>query len=293
MDQKSAYKKQSLLSGFQFFSEVINFVIIAISAYTSRSLIMWQDLINSSGNTMRTGLTAAFAKKMTKDLRYKYNYGIGKAEAMISLSCDLFVMVGLLATLVFSVLELLTPKEVSNTLFWAIGIKLVCVICDMPMVYFQYKIKKENNNRVSNSGFFATLGAMIFDVAAFVSVTVVYFTKGVAGAQYLSPIFSILIALYLIFICTRNIKNSVSELTDKTLPEPEQMKILKVLTTHVDKFESFGEIKTRYNGVNVCIDISISFSDDTTFQHVRELRERLQGELSEKIENCVVTITVE
>lgn len=293
MDQKRTYKKQSFLSGFQFFSEVINFVIIAVSAYTSGSLIMWQDLINSAGNTMRTGLTAAFARKMTKDLRYKYNYGIGKAEAMISLSCDLFVMVGLLATLVFSVIELFTPKEVSNALVFAIGIKLVCVICDMPMVYFQYKIKKENNNRVSNSGFYATLGAMIFDVAAFVSVTVVYLTKGFAGAQYLSPIFSILIAIYLIVVCFKNIKNSVSELTDKTLPESEQMKIIKVLTAHIDEFEEFSEIKTRYNGTTVCIDISISFSDGTLFGQVKDLRARLQEELSEKIENCVVTITVE
>lgn len=293
MDQKSTYKKQSFLSGVQFLSELVNFVVIAISAYTSGSLIMWQDLINSSGNTMRTGLTTAFSRKMTKDLRYKYNYGIGKAEAMISLSCDLFVMVGLLATLVFSVIELFTPKEVNNALVWAIGIKLVCVLFDIPMVYLQYKIKKENNNKVSNSGFYATLGATIFDFAAFVSVTIVYLTKGFAGAQYLSPIFAIIIALYLIVICLRNIKNSVSELTDKTLPEKEQLKIIKVVTTHINEFEEFHEIKTRYNGTTVCIDISISFSDNTLFGQVKDLRARLQEELSEQIENCVVTITVE
>lgn len=292
-EQKSTYKKQTFLSLFQFSSEVVNFVIIAISAFTTQSLIMWQDLINSSGNTMRTGLTAAFSKKMTKDLRFEYNYGIGKAEAMISLFCDCFVFIGLVATFIFSIIELFTPKEASNTLIWAVGIKLVCVICDLPMVYFQYKIKKENNNRVANSGFIATVGAMVFDVAAFVSLAIVYFTRDLPGAQYVSPVLSILIAIYLLVTCTKHIIESISELTDKTLPEEEQMKILKVLTHNVDKFENFGNIKTRYNGMSVCVDICISFSAETQFSDIKALRDKLQEELSKVIEGCIVTIMIE
>ena len=39
--------------------------------------------------------------------------------------------------------------------------------------YFQYKIKKENSNRVSDSNMIATFGAFLFDVAAFLSLLTV------------------------------------------------------------------------------------------------------------------------
>ena len=246
-NNKASYKKQTFLSLFQFGSEVINFLVIAISAFMSKSLIMWMDLINSSGNTMRTGFTAVFAKKMTKDLRFRYNYGTDKAEALMSLFCDCFVFIGLAATLIFSVLELFTPRPLNNHILVAVGIKLVCVICDIPMVVLQYKIKKENNGQVADSNFVANIASLLFDVAAFISLGVVWLTRGLPIARYVSPTLSIIIAIFLLFVCIKHILASVSDLTDKALPEDEQIKILKIIMKNVDDFEAFGSIKTRHN----------------------------------------------
>ncbi|MGN1095871.1 MAG: cation diffusion facilitator family transporter [Eubacteriales bacterium] len=293
MDQQTTYKKQSQLSSFQFFTEIMNFIIIAASAIMSGSLIVWMDLINSAGNTLRTGLMARFSRKMTKDVHFQYNYGIGKAEAMLSLFCDCFVFIGLITTFVFSILEIISPKEQSQLLIYVIGIKVICVICDTPMVYFQYKIKKANNNRVANSGLIASIGSLLFDAAALVSLIIVWLTRGTVISQYLSPIFAMLIAIYLIITCVKHMYESISELTDKTLPEEEQMKILKSITKHQHKFDEFRNVKTRYNGTSVCIDLCIGFADETDYRHIKELRDEMQKDLSEVIENCVVTIVIE
>lgn len=293
--QQTTYKKQTFLSGFQFFTEIINLVIVIVSAFTTKSLIIFMDVINSVGNTLRTGLMAAFSKKMTKNRKYEYNYGIGKAEAMIAFFCNCFVFIGLVVTLVFSVIEIVRPREQEDALLWGIIFKAFCVIFDIPMLIGQYKIKKSNNNRVASSGFIAVMGAFIFDAAALVSICIIYFTRNLSYAfvDYISPVLSILIALFLLVLCLKQLVSSISELTDKTLPEKEQLKILKVLSQNYDKFEGFDNVKTRYNGTVICIDVSITFSEDTKFKDIQLLREDLQRQLKEVIDECVVTIVVE
>jgi len=259
----------------------------------SKSLIMWMDLINSSGNTMRTGLTAFFSRRMTKNMRDRYNYGIDKVEAMVSLFCDCFVFIGLIATLMFSVIELFAPRPQNNHLIIAVGIKLICVICDTPMLYFQYKIKKENNNRVADSNMVATLGAFLFDVAAFMSLLTVWLTRGLPLARYVSPILSIIIALALLCFCVKHIIESISDLTDKALPEHDQMKIFKIIAKNMDNVDKIETIKTRHNGMSVCVDISFNFDDEQPYVEIKELKNKLQRALEKEMEGCTLTILIE
>lgn len=292
-EKQSTYKKQTFLSSFQFSTEVINLIIVIVTAIKSKSLIIWLDLINSLGNTLRTGLMSVFSKKMMKNRKYEYNYGIGKAEAMIAFFCNCFVFVGLIATFGLSIFKLFRPEPAEDSLLWAIIFKFFCVFFDTPILIAQYKIKKRDNNKVANSGFMGALASLLFDAVAFISVLVVFITRDMPGCEYISPILSILIAIFLLIICIRQIIRSIVELTDKTLPEEEQLKILKVLSQNYDKFEAFDNVKTRYNGNLICVDVSISFSNETQFSEIKELRENLQKQLNEVIDDCVVTIVVE
>jgi divalent metal cation (Fe/Co/Zn/Cd) transporter len=54
------------------------------------------DLLDSLGNILRAAMVTLLSKKLTRDLRYEYNYGIGKIEAIVSLICDGIVFVGLI-----------------------------------------------------------------------------------------------------------------------------------------------------------------------------------------------------
>lgn len=110
----------------------------------------------------------------------------------------------------------------------------------------------------------------------------IYFT----GTQYF-------IAVYLFIMCIKHVRKAISELSDKTLPETEQMKILKVITKHDDEYSSFGSIKSRYNGAEVIIDISMSFSQSTTYSEIAALQKAMQEELSGEIENCHISIVID
>ena len=71
------------------------------------------------------------------------------------------------------------------------------------------------------------------------------------------------------------------------------MEILKVLTMHDDEYSSLGSIKSRYNGTEVIIDISMSFSNSTTFSEIAALQKAMQEELSGEIENSHIAIVID
>ena len=80
MNNQSGYEKQQNLAFAQLLSEAPAFIVTLISAIVSNTMILFVDLIDSLGNLLRTAIVTILSKKLTKDLRFEYNYGIGKIE---------------------------------------------------------------------------------------------------------------------------------------------------------------------------------------------------------------------
>lgn len=293
MEQQSVYKKQQKLTGVQFLMELPNFAAVTVSAIISHSLLVWLDFIDSLGNVMSECLVVILSRKISRDLRYEYNYGVGKIEAMTALFCESIKLCGLLLVMGFSVSQFFSPDKPSDFLLYVVLLKVVNVIFDALFLKEQTKIKKECDTYITQSEYIASVSAFLFDSAALVSLLCVWLMRNNVVSWYISPVLSILIAVYMFIICVKHVRQAISELSDKTLPETEQMKILKVITKHDDEYSSFGSIKSRYNGTEVIIDISMSFSQSTTYSEIAALQKAMQEELSGEIENCHISIVID
>ena len=109
---------------------------------------------------------------------------------------------------------------------------------------------------------------------------------------YISPFVSVFVAVYLMIGCIKRIKTSLNELTDKTLPEEQQMEILKVLTRHYNSYSQVYSIDSRKIGEITRIDISLDFENDTRVEDVINLQKQMQDELETKFGNCTINILV-
>jgi divalent metal cation (Fe/Co/Zn/Cd) transporter len=90
----------------------------------------------------------------------------------------------------------------------------------------------------------------------------------------------------------KRIKTALSELTDKTLPEEQQMKILNTLTKHYNSYSQFYSIGSRKSGEVTMVDIHLSFEEDARVEDVADLQKQMQEELNSQLGNCVVNIIV-
>ena len=293
MSNKTGYKQQQNLSIAQLLAELPSFVAVLGSAILSRNLLVYIDLLDSSMYLVSLVLIVILSRKLTKDLRYKYNYGVGKIEAIASMLCDSMGFFGLLITLGFSVQAIISPEQPSDFVIAVVGLKVINVGFDTAFFVKQRKITKIHHSAISKSNYAEALSALLFDSVALVSLFVMWLLRENPIGGYIAPVVSIFVAIYLMFGYVKRIRQALTELTDKTLPEEDQMKILNILTRHYDSYSQFHSINSHKSGDVTRIDIHISFEKNTTFEKILTLKKQMQDEFDRQFGNCIVNIIVE
>mgnify|MGYP006321296685 FL=1 len=292
MSNKSGYKQQQNLSIAQLLAELPSFVAVLVSAILSRNLLVYVDLLDSSMYLISLVLIVLLSKKLTKDLRYEYNYGVGKIEAIASLLCDGMGCFGLLITLGFSVQAIIFPEQPSDLVIAVVGLKVINVSFDTAIFVKQRKITKIHSSAISNANYAEALSALLFDSVALVSLFVMWLLRNNPIGGYISPVVSIFVAIYLMFGYVKRIRQALTELTDKTLPEEEQMKILSILTRHYDSYSQVHSVNSHKSGDCIRIDMHLSFERNTSFEEILTLKKQMQDELDSQFGNCIVNIIV-
>ena len=292
MSDKDGYKKQKNLSFVQFLAETPSFIAVLVSAILSKTILVFVDLLDSLGNVLRTAMVTILSKKLSKDLRFEYNYGVGKIEAIAALICDGIVFFGLLVTLGISIYSIIFPEPPSDLVIAVVGLKVINVSFDTAFFVKQRKILKTHRSAISETNYAAALAALLFDSVTLVSLLVMWLLRNNPVGGYISPVISIFVAIYLMFGCIRRTRRALDELTDKTLPEEEQMKILNILTRYYSSYSQFHSINSHKSGDVTRIDIHLSFEQDTTFEEILTLKKQMQEELDSLFGNCIVNIVV-
>ena len=287
------YKSQQKVSFISFLLELPNFFAVFVSAIFSGSLIVWMDFVDSLGNVINAGFVTLLSRKLRRDLKYEYNYGIGKIEAISSLCCNGILICGLVFMLISSVNDLISPKQPSGVLIYVVALKVINVAFDSYFLAVQYKIKKNNRNTLTVSQFQASLKSFSFDAIALVSILVCWLFRDLNIVWYFSPVICIALSLFFFAETVLNARESIGILTDRTLPEKEQMKILNVMSQFYDRYEDFVFISSHISGETVYIDLRLVFNEETTFAEIRNLHSEISDAMGKEIENSKVSIVVD
>ena len=163
---------------------------------------------------------------------------------------------------------------------------------DLAFFAKQRKILKNHRSAIIETNYAAALGALLFDVIAFVSLLLMWLLRNNPIGCYISPVVSIFAVVYLTVGCIKRIKTALNELTDKTLPEEQQMKILNTLTKHYSSYSQFHSIGSRKSGDVTMIDIHLSFEEDARVKEIADLQKQMHEELNSRLGNCIVNIIV-
>ena len=292
MSNESGYSEQKNLSSIQLLAEVPTLIETLLSAFFSSALLLYVDLLDSLSYIIRYALIIILSKKLSKNLEFEYNYGIGKIEAISSLLCDGILLFGMFLTVCISIYSICFPSKPSDLLIGVAGFKLYDIIWDLAFFVKQRKIFKNHQSAIIEANYSAALGALLFDVIAFVSLIAMWLLRNNPIGGYISPVVSLFAVVYLTVGCMKRVKTALNELTDKTLPEEQQMKILNTLTKHYNSYSQFHSIGSRKSGEVTMVDIRLSFEEDARVNEVANLQKQMQEELNNQLGNCVVNIIV-
>ena len=232
------------------------------------------------------------SRRMSRDLRYEYNYGVGKVEALTAFFTGAIELSGLLCIAVVSVMQIVSPESPSDLLIYVVALKVVNVLFDLWFLRGQAKIRAVNPSAIAETEYLGNIGALAFDGGALLALLAVWLLREHHVSWYVSPVLSLVIALVMMVFCVKQIHHAMMELADKTLPEEEQLKILKVLNRHNGEYRRFDSIRSRYTGTTVTVDLAVTFDEETTYRQIEAFRDAVQRELVEEIPNCCVSVIV-
>lgn len=292
-EAEQSHKTQLKISFLSFLTELPNFVGVTVSAILSGSLIVWMDFVDSFCNVLNCGLVALLYWRLRRNLKYEYNYGVGKVEAISSLACNGILICGLIFMVISSVNDLISPKEPSGLLIYVVILKVINVAFDAIFLMAQYKIKQKEKTAIANTEFYATLKSFSFDAVALVSILVCWIFRDVHAVWYFSPIICIVLAVWFFIGAIGRAREAVRMLTDRTLPEKEQLKIISVLAEFRDKYNGFEFVRTRMSGNTAYIDLKLDFDDNVVYGEIKELCKEITERMEDKIEGCRVGIVID
>jgi divalent metal cation (Fe/Co/Zn/Cd) transporter len=292
MSSQSGYKKQQNLSFVQLLSEAPAFIVTLVSAIFANTMLLFVDLVDSFGNLLRTAMVTTLSKKLSKDLRFEYNYGVGKIEAIVSLFCNGIVFFGLLLTIGMSIYSIVFPEKPSDSVIAVVGVKVINVNFDATFFVKQRKILKIHRSAISETNYAAALAALLFDAVTLISLLIIWLFRNNPIGVYISPVISIFIAIYLVVGCIKRTKVALEDLTDKTLPEELQMRILNILVRFYDRYSQVSAINSHKSGDVMRVDLYLSFEKNTNIEEIVEFKDQIQEEFDRQIGNCIVNIIV-
>lgn len=293
MAKNQQYKEQMRLSMLNLAGEVPNFAAMLFSVITTRAVLLFVDLIDTSGNVLRNLLILLISKKLTKNLKREYNYGVGKIEAMVSLFCDTVMVLSLLVMMVFAVLDLFDPRPAGEFLIYVVGLKFIGCCCDTYMYIKQRRLCRESNNLVFQSAFSVATKNLVFDLTTFIALILMQSFQSVRAFWYISPVVSLGLGGYLLWQAYLRLRVTVGSLLDKSLGGEWQDKILTVLNRYDGRFDQVTEIRSRVSGDVTFVDMGLQFSEETTFAQIRALTNELETDMRREIPNCEVALRIE
>ena len=291
-DRRDAFKSQQRVALLNVTREASQFAATTAVVVASGSLIMALDAVQSMSALIQSGLTALLSKKLRQDDRFKYDYGMGKIEALGAFVFALVFYAGLIAVFAASVYSLIVPRKPEAILLVAVCMKVAQILVDLYMLRKQLKIAKSLKGSFVDANVLFIKNGLIFNSITLAAVTICFLFRSAPFVSYFEPIVCV---VYVIFIAFRNskiIREASLDLLDRTLDERTQLTILRHVSAIWDDIHTFHGVRTRRSGHVIYIDLMVSFDDDKSYAEIRKAYEVFARAVKEELPDSVPAMVI-
>jgi ferrous-iron efflux pump FieF len=213
----------------------------------------------------------------------EHKFGHGKAESLAGLVQAAFVL-GSAILLIFNGVERVINPRVIVQSDIAIGVSIVAILLTLLLVVFQrYVIKRT--------------GSIVISADALHYQSDLFLNLGVLAAIFLSQglwlqadgVFTIAVALYLLFGAGQIIYQSVYQLMDHELSADELAQIKGIILAH-DHALGLHELRTRQSGAQRFIQFHLELEDNLSLLEAHSIGDDIETEICQALAPCEVFI---
>lgn len=268
-----------------FWTLLLETLLCFYIAYISNSLTIFTFMLQNSLSLM-IYLFAIIALNISiKDNTYKFPYGTGRLENLISFFQAALSLPGA-AIVIYSIWKntVQTPPEISfgpaQIAFLYINLRLIM------LKWWANSIMKRHDAYspiLHAYNVYYTICLIETTISAVSLLIALYFqySDRVLVARIIDIVLSLFFATYWIVNSLKVMKENFESLIDLPLKEADQLIILKILTEQFDQYEELGYIYSRTSGRQKIIEIELIFSENRSLSEIADLRETMKNSLAQ------------
>ena len=213
----------------------------------------------------------------------EHKFGHGKAESLAGLVQAAFVLGSALLLIFIGVERVINPRIIVQSNI-AIGVTLIAIVLTLALVVFQRFVIKRTGSIVINAD------ALHYQSDLFLNL-------GVLAAIFLSQglwlqadgVFTIAVALYLLFGAGQIIYQSVYQLMDHELSDEELAQIKGIILAHKHTL-GVHELRTRQAGAQRFIQFHLELDDNLSLLEAHSIGEEIEAKICQALAPCEVFI---
>lgn len=221
---------------------------------------------------------------------HEFEFGIGKIERIVNLlvASGLGLACFYILSKVFSTgVDL--PMSSSSLIFAVIGADVNLMINVYFFIAF-IRVNQRESSVIIASQIKSRLAKTIASGIVLGVLILTLWLPDPRAARIVDLWGSVFVACYMAVIAWGLVRESLPEILDRTVPEPEQFQILKVLTAYFDHYDGFKGYKTRRSGKDLFILLDLEFFPDTTMAEIEDRLTPLRQALASALPGARVSI---
>jgi ferrous-iron efflux pump FieF len=237
------------------------------------SVAMLSSLLDSGLDTLASILNLLAVRHAVTPADREHRFGHGKAEPLAGLGQAAFIA-GSAALLLFEAVQrLVSPVAVAHV---GVGIvvSVVAVVATVGLVRFQGYVFSETGSLAVGADALHYRSDLLLNGAVILSLVL----AGRLGWTYADPLFGAGIALWILWSAWQIVRQSLTQLMDRELPDEDRAHIRALAEAHPD-VKSVHDLRTRAAGPTSFIQLHLEMDGRMTLSRAHEVSDAVEKDI--------------
>jgi cation diffusion facilitator family transporter len=267
----------------------IDLGLMGAALLQSNSVTILGDLLKESTDTLSVLAAFLTVRAVRKSPDYRFAYGIGKLENIVSVSIGVIMLMCALAVTVRAIDQLEEPEAAEGTLFGIVIFGVYACISFVISMRARAVLKKQPSAIMeSQARLWFSKGA--FDATMGGGLLVALIFREHQWSWYVDPLASLVGVGFMLHAAWGMASSSMGDLLDATVEEETQLKIMSELVRHIDDYERIHKVRTRRSGPSMYAEIFLEFDPEIRMGEAQRRIDAIAADLRTRIPGLDVSI---
>ncbi|MHA1613565.1 MAG: cation diffusion facilitator family transporter [Candidatus Thorarchaeota archaeon] len=279
--------KKSTAALIAIIGSLIVFSIKLIAFFTSNSVALLSDALESIVNILASGMMFLSIYISEKPADDTHNYGHQKVEDISSAFEGIFIIAAAILIVNAAAGRLFVPVELLEVNL-AIGISALATGINAGISILLTRTAKSSGSAALEGDAKHLLSDVISTVGIWIGLVIVQVT----GWQIMDALLAFVVAILIARMGIGLILRSLHRLMDQSCVE-EEAAILSVLEEHKSRFIEFHDLKTRRQGNVVLAEIHLTVQDTMSVRMAHDIIDQIEEALKKDAEHITLTVHID